>query len=191
MIYREAQDTQPLFETLHALQREGAFAGKRVVCDFYGSNVQPVEKLARDPRFKPLISLHGHVTRDQAIEAQKRATALILFDHVDPAIRGVLTGKIFEYLTAGRPIVSIGSRPGSPIADLLGHTGCGVAADTPDRIMKALGDIIRGDVSSWFHPDVERILSFSRESAAEIMFSIMTGEATNEARASSSNGFSI
>jgi hypothetical protein len=103
----------------------------------------------------------------------------------------VLTGKIFEYLTAGRPVVSIGSRPDSPIANLLGHTGCGVAADTPGRIRRALGDIIQGDVSGWFHPDVDRILAFSRESAADKMFAIMTGAATSEARAGDGGGFSL
>jgi glycosyltransferase involved in cell wall biosynthesis len=192
MIYREAQDTQPLFEALHALQREGAFAGKRVVCDFYGSNVQPVEALARDSRFKPLIAFHGHVTRDQALESQKSATALILFDNLNPEARGVLTGKIFEYLTSGKPILSIGSRPDSPIARLLRYTGCGVVADTPDGIRSALADVVGGEAPAWFSPSVERILEFSRDRAAEAMFSIVTGEpAAGTARGQAEPGLAI
>jgi len=50
---------------------------------------------------------------------------LLLLEWVDPRAKGVYTGKIFEYLGARRPILSIGYKEGV-IARLLQETGAGV-----------------------------------------------------------------
>jgi hypothetical protein len=40
--------------------------------------------------------------------AQRDADGLLFLEWNDPSARGVLTGKIFEYIRSGRPILGIG-----------------------------------------------------------------------------------
>ena len=50
----------------------------------------------------------GYVSHEKVLEYQARAQALLLLEIDSVETRGIIPGKLFEYLKAGRPILAIG-----------------------------------------------------------------------------------
>ena len=59
------------------------------------------------------------------------ASVLLLPQRKEPEYKAVLTGKIFEYLASGHPILGIGLTEGA-MADVLKETGSGRMIDWDD-----------------------------------------------------------
>jgi len=64
---------------------------------------------------------------DVMLEIQKSQVQLLLINNI-PNAKGILTGKIFEYLGSGRPILCIGPEQGDA-SDLLSECRAGFTAD--------------------------------------------------------------
>ncbi len=69
-----------------------------------------------------------NVPHQEAIREQASATVLLLLINNSPNAKGILTGKIFEYLASGRPILAIGPEDGDTAA-VLDETKHGFIAD--------------------------------------------------------------
>ena len=80
-----------------------------------------------------------YIPHDKVSAAHRNSTALLLFLMPDsePRSKGLLTGKLFEYLASGRPILCIGPEDGDA-AKILSetHAGTTVCFDDKDK-MKA------------------------------------------------------
>ncbi len=70
----------------------------------------------------------GPVTHDEAIQLQKNSQVLLITVNKTGDTKGMVTGKIFEYLVSGRPILAIGPEDGD-LANILKNTGTGVISD--------------------------------------------------------------
>ncbi|QVY67155.1 glycosyltransferase family 4 protein [Polaribacter sp. Q13] len=70
----------------------------------------------------------GYVSHETAIEYQKKAQVLLLLIPNVEKSKGILTGKLFEYLTAKRPILAIGPEDGD-LSEILKETNAGVVID--------------------------------------------------------------
>jgi len=90
------------------------------------------------------LELHPYVPRRRSLELQRNSEALLLL--VPEAAgrgRGVLSGKVFEYLAAERPILAA-VPPDGAAAKLIQETGAGVVAppDDVDAIREALTGLV-------------------------------------------------
>ena len=74
----------------------------------------------------------GYVNHKKAIEYQKKAQVLLLLIPNIEKSKGILTGKLFEYLTAKRPILAIGPEEGD-LMEILKDTNAGVIVDFDDE----------------------------------------------------------
>jgi glycosyltransferase involved in cell wall biosynthesis len=91
------------------------------------------------------IELLGYVSRRRSLELQRDSEVLLLLiPESGGRGRGVVTGKIFEYLAAERPILAAVPTDGAA-ARLVRDTGAGVVAssDDVDAIREALVDLHR------------------------------------------------
>ncbi|HZV26985.1 MAG TPA: hypothetical protein VFG00_11920, partial [Acidothermaceae bacterium] len=79
----------------------------------------------------------GAVPYRESLAEQRRADILLLLLWNDPREVGVYTGKLFDYVGAGRPILAIGTEHGVA-AELIRLRGLGVAAADPLAIAIAL-----------------------------------------------------
>jgi hypothetical protein len=176
MIYEGHQDPTPLLEALAALHEKEKLAIGQVTVDFYGARVDLAKRLAQNPTYSPFIRLMGHVTRDEALLAQRTAGFLLLLESPAPEARGVLTGKLFEYMAAARPILCIGSRPEYEIGNVLRVTGTGKVFG-PDEyqlleplVLKTLDG---GGLYRDYAANIEEVLKYSRKKQSEDFLEVL------------------
>lgn len=75
----------------------------------------------------------GAVTHNEAIQFQKNSQVLLITVNKTGDSKGMVTGKIFEYLISGRPVLAIGPEDGD-LANILKDTGAGVISDFENKI---------------------------------------------------------
>ena len=76
-----------------------------------GENVlQSVEKEG----LKDHLHLKGYIGHKEALKLQRSSQLLLLIEIDSDETRGIIPGKLFEYLVSGRPILAIGPMGGDP-----------------------------------------------------------------------------
>ncbi|RZS85972.1 glycosyltransferase [Pigmentiphaga kullae] len=174
MLYRQHRDPSPLFQALSELHQEGAISPGDIHVDFYGPPDSWLDELINRFGVHPFVNLMGRVQRPDALKAQSRASALLLIESAAPEARGVLTGKLFEYLAMGKPILSLGSPPGSAIGRVLSSTATGLIAENDVQKVKSfLLSMMKREPLKWHSPRKDVISQFSRPSQAKQVLQIM------------------
>lgn len=118
-------------ERLFQLEPE---ARKRLRLRFVGNVGARFERTLREfkARHPQVLELTGYVEHPRAIAEMLAADALLLVIGGDAKLtEGVMTGKLFEYLRAGRPVLQVGAVNGEA-ARLLQNTGAGIAVAADD-----------------------------------------------------------
>ena len=78
------------------------------------------------------VELIDYVTHKDVIEFQKKSQVLLLLLNNVPSAKGIITGKIFEYLMVNRPILAIAPKDGD-LAEILNETNAGKVVDFEDN----------------------------------------------------------
>ena len=73
-----------------------------------------------------------YIPHEEINKMQMEAQVLLLFINNTPNAKGILTGKLFEYLASGRPILCIGPEDGDA-AHLISEAKAGVTVDFEDK----------------------------------------------------------
>ena len=176
-IYVSRQDPIPLFAALKALLSQRIVQESRgIQVRFLVTNRQGrdyLEELVESYGLREAVRVEAAIPHRDAIGIQKGADALLLLER-DPEIsndQGVLTGKVFEYLAARKPILGVGFGPGGELGWLLCSCGLGnpLGRDTL-RIRQTLERMIAakgaGTADRLVTPDEEFIARFSRKKQA-------------------------
>ena len=73
---------------------------------------------------KDFVTLVPNIPHNESVSAQKSSQLLLLSANQSGNIKGILTGKFFEYLAADRPIIGIGDKEGD-LAAAFKDLNCG------------------------------------------------------------------
>jgi glycosyltransferase involved in cell wall biosynthesis len=121
------RDPRPFLQALAESGLEDVVA--RFVGDFRVADREWAESLGLGDR----LELHPYVARREALALQRDSDALLLLiPEAGGRGQGVLSGKVFEYLAAERPILAA-VPPDGAAAELIRETGAGVVA-APDDV---------------------------------------------------------
>ena len=90
-----------------------------------------IESIKRN-NIEKLVEIVPYIPHNQVIEEQANSDVLLLFVNNTPNAKGILTGKIFEYMASGRPILCIGPEDGDS-ARILSETQTGITVDFNDK----------------------------------------------------------
>jgi hypothetical protein len=137
-IYEGKRDPSPLFE---AMQHMGPDA-KRVRCLFYGHNMGGVRAMAERYGVEDQVVIHDPVPYKEALRIQCQSDILLLLLWNDPREQGIYTGKLFEYIGAHRPILTLGWKS-SAAAQLIQQREVGVVLNDPLHIAEQLKEWLR------------------------------------------------
>ncbi len=120
------RDPRPFLQALHD---SGLDAVARFVGDFRSADREWAESLGLGDR----LELVEYAPRAEALRLQRDSEALLLLvPDAGGRGKGVLSGKVFEYLAAGRPILAA-VPPDGAAAALIEETGAGVVV-APDDV---------------------------------------------------------
>ena len=102
---------------------------------FLGGNEELLPEEYCDPALHGIVELLPSRPHLEALAAMRRADALVLLGHGGEPDSLLYTGKIYEYLTSGRPVLGI-LDPG-PGAELLRASGAGPVCSARDETAAA------------------------------------------------------
>lgn len=78
------------------------------------------------------VEIIPYIPHNQVVEEQRKSHVLLLFVNNTPNAKGVLTGKLFEYLASGRPVLAVGPEDGDS-AKIISETDSGIVIDFDDK----------------------------------------------------------
>jgi glycosyltransferase involved in cell wall biosynthesis len=135
------RDPRPFLQALADSGLDNVVA--RFVGDFRSADREWAERLGLGDR----LELHPYVPRRRSLALQRDSDALLLLiPDAGGRGRGVLSGKVFEYLAAERPILAA-VPPDGAAAALIEETRAGVVA-APDDV-EGLGTALRSLYDAW------------------------------------------
>jgi glycosyltransferase involved in cell wall biosynthesis len=134
IIYPEIYDPRPVFEALRLLGADGESV--RVV--FHGRyNAESLAGMASEAGVRHLVEVNPPVPYRDSLRLQREADVLLMLLWNDPTQPGEYSGKLFEYLGAGRPILAVGW-DGGVAGRLVRERSAGVTASEPAAIAAQL-----------------------------------------------------
>lgn len=124
-----SRNPSALWEALARLRKIGEVPRLRL--RLVGRLGEDVKAALRHHGLDDIVDEIPYLPHAEAVREMQRATALLLVIEAYRHERGNLTGKVYEYLAAGRPILALGPAEGDA-ADLLRQTEGGHIFDRKD-----------------------------------------------------------
>ena len=118
------RDPSILFNAIIQLKLENKINLEDFQINFYGPHDYFLEQSVKNFSLEEIVKIHGCIGRKEVISKERDSQLLLLLRWDNPDEIGVPTGKIFEYLAAKRPILSMGSS-GGVVEEILKKTNAG------------------------------------------------------------------
>lgn len=127
----------------------------------------------------PYVSYIDYLPHDRVAREQQSASVLLLILNDTPNAKGILTGKLFEYLASGRPVLCIGPEDGDAAAIISEtHSGVTCGFDDGEKIKQTLLKFYHDSKSGVSLPERTGIEKYSRKSLTSelaVVLDEMTG----------------
>jgi len=161
-LYAKYQDPTPILSAIAALRAQSI----DITLTIAGASSACWTKYAEQAGVLDALKLLGEVSHDQALNIQRNAHALLAFEWQDPHA-GVLTNKLFEYISAGPPILLTGRK--GPMTHILDRTGRGINLGfTHQQVKQTLNQLINGQ-QCFPTPSPNEITKLSRSEQSKNM----------------------
>jgi glycosyltransferase involved in cell wall biosynthesis len=150
------RSAKPFLDALAALSRRSPAAARDVRTVFIGARESASEEWTRRLGLEGSVVFEDNLPHRECIARERTSHALLLIKHDDERYRGLVPGKLFEYIGAKRPILAVG--PEGEAADLVRELRRGETPriGEPDAIAAA----------------IERMLTLRRERRLETAYDL-------------------
>jgi len=166
-LYSGKRDPTFLFKGLSQLIDERKIDPSIIALDFYGDSGN-LEDIANTYNIRDILNIHGSITHKEVLKRQKESQILLLISWNNKKEEMFIPGKVFEYLSLKRPILSIGYKEGS-LKELIARTNVGYHVSTLDQtknaLMKLYDDFISNKTISY--KGNEKVNSYSMRNTAK------------------------
>ncbi|HUX54588.1 MAG TPA: glycosyltransferase [Williamwhitmania sp.] len=124
----ETRNPLAFWTALGELVREQPSIAEHILVKLVGKVDHSVTQVVEKNELGNLVEYVTYIPHMEAIKEQRNAGVLLLLVNNTPTAKGIVTGKLFEYLATGRPILAIGPKDGE-MADILHQTKAGKIFD--------------------------------------------------------------
>lgn len=123
------------------------------------------------------LEIKDYLPHSQALEIMRSSQVLLLVEINSPETRGILPGKLFEYLASRRPILAVGPR-GWEAADIIMETASGKAFEYQDspEMKKSIQQWFRAFKQGNLSADSKGIEKYSRQERTRLLARELTWE---------------
>jgi glycosyltransferase involved in cell wall biosynthesis len=159
--------SHPIFwKGLHELRQENPDLAKDLEVHLYGVTDPIVQDQISGLGDTSWVHFLPYVSHEKVIQIQRQARVLLLSVNNVPSAKGIITGKIFEYLAIGRPILCIGP-PDGDAAFIVREAGAGPVVGFED--LHGLKAAVMQLYTNWrTGSDLENQGSFNKYSRKEL-----------------------
>lgn len=182
-LYDGKRKLNPVFLAVKDLIKEGKIAQEDILFEYAGSSEMTFMDQAVQCGMQGQVEKHGVVERKKALEMQRKSAVLLQSAWNTKLERVEWTGKMYEYMMAGKPIVYMvsGDEPYSLPSKLMPKLG-GVCYEEcrHDETFPALKQYILGKYQEWkktgnvtIQADKEYIRKFAYPQIAEKVWDLM------------------
>jgi glycosyltransferase involved in cell wall biosynthesis len=171
-LYPKKRDPRAFLEAVAVFRESEQKFDDRIAIDFYGYDMLYVESIAKECGLENCVTAHGFVPYDESLRIQRNAGVLLFLDWAEESAEGILTGKLFEYLTSGRPIICVGTRRNTEAAEIICGAGGGAILTSAEEIHAYLRELLMQDPKAT--SSIDRIAFYSRENQAKILLEQIT-----------------
>ena len=131
-LFTRDANPEALWQALAALAKELPGFGEKLKIRLIGQVDGAVVASIQEAGLGGALELHAYLPHLEAVAYQKGADVLLLSLKKEPESKGIITGKFFEYLAAGKPILGIGPVDGD-MASILCECGAGAMREFEDQ----------------------------------------------------------
>lgn len=168
---RRKPDT--FFEALKQLKDEGKIDGNKIFVKLIGNyHKDKLQAQIDSYNLTKQFEIVGYVPHDECIKHQLGADVLVLIEGTGRGSDAFYTGKIFEYMNTGRPVLAVLPEKGVA-ADLVRESKIGIVSHT-DNVNKIKENILNY-YTKWcenkldFNPDRNVIQKFERKALTKAL----------------------
>lgn len=141
-LYAGRRDFSVVFRAISELHREGLVEPERIRFEYAGNEWPVMRSFAEQYGLTECCINHGFIPRSRVLELLGEADCTAVCTHNTKTDQGVVTGKVFELLLVGKPIVTVvnGDTADSELAAIVRdcHAGPVYEQPTHDRDYPAL-----------------------------------------------------
>jgi hypothetical protein len=164
------------FNVLSTIIRQ--FADSTIKFRFVGNAPVSIRKMAMDAGVEAHCEWIGHVSHATAVRYMQEANMLLLVIPDSEGAKGILTGKLFEYLGARNPILGIGPADGDAAA-ILNECAAGVMLERSEQ--QKMLDFLSDHINTWksggnIYSGNEKILDYRRSALARQVAHLLGAE---------------
>ncbi|MDD3213033.1 MAG: hypothetical protein PHY64_05140 [Eubacteriales bacterium] len=183
-LYTGHSDLTPVFQAVRALIDEGLCEERRIRFHYAGRQGRAFAAQAARFELENLVTDHGLLPRSRSLALQKAANVLLAATWNTAERRGVVTGKLLEYMMADRPVLCCvsGEYGNSDARALMERTRLGAVyeqaqaqKDAPalKAYLLALYQARFSGAPSAFQPDRNAIADFDYTHITELLANLM------------------
>jgi glycosyltransferase involved in cell wall biosynthesis len=127
-----SRNPETLWRVLSELVTENKDLAEHLIIRMVGAIDYSVSRSLEEANLGPWVRTVNYLPHQEAVGLLKSSQVLLLLINNTSNAKGILTGKFFEYMNSGRPILAIGPTDGEA-AQILKETGTGKMVDFNDR----------------------------------------------------------
>ncbi len=177
-LYPDMQDPSPLLAAIGLIAKKNKTTNNDFMSDFeilfFGRQEDWLDSLIKKYQVEPWVKYMGRVGRDDALRIQNQADILLFLEWGNGSVDGILTGKLFEYLAQGKPILGIGATTKTSPGALIEEAGVGLAVGTDiKKIVSIIEKFLTTGIPFDIHPKKDVIIRYTRRNQAAKLLQLM------------------
>lgn len=182
-VLSKIQNPSNLWQALAELIKEDSGFDKNLKINMIGQIDSAVVSSINENGLTQHVAYSPYMPHDQVSAVHRSSTLLLLLLMPDsePRAKGLLTGKLFEYMASGRPILCIGPEDGDA-ARILRETGAGqtISFEDKEKIKEALKNLYQRYLENTLEGNTNpKVENYSRQVMTQ-QYAALLNQAINE-----------
>jgi hypothetical protein len=173
-VLEQLRNPENLWKILDELVKENKEFADHFTLKFAGRIDDKILESIENSTLKNHILNLGYISHDKAMEEMSTSNLLLITNFPNESSKGIIPGKIFEYLATGKQIISFGPNE-ADVLRILDETAAGKHFSYEDS--KAVKDFILAQFELWKNgkttEDIQNIEQFSRRNLTKKLVEIL------------------
>ncbi|WP_374362109.1 glycosyl transferase family 1 [Cloacibacterium sp.] len=173
-VLEQLRNPEILWETLDNLVQENDEFAKDFELKFVGRLDDKILKKIENSSLKNNLNNLGYQTHDVALSEMQNSSVLLMTNFPQESSKGIIPGKIFEYLATGKTILSFGPKD-ADVEKILSETKAGkhFGYDEKENIKNFIVETYQNWKSGNLNKNAENIEQFSRKNLTQKLVDLM------------------